>query len=214
MAQRRHLVIFARSPRLGRGKTRLARDIGQLAAWRFQRVMLGHTLRRLVADRRWQGWIATTPCRAGAWPSWYRTIPQGQGDLGTRLASVVRRLPPGPVVIVGCDLPDITQGDIAQAFTMLKGRQAVFGPALDGGFWLIGLTQEARRMDAFCGVRWSTERALADVVSNLGGRTIGFLGWRRDVDCSFDLATYPRWMMLTARPSRSELVRPSMATAP
>src|SRR5690348_8054304 len=51
---RRHLVLFVRAPRLGAGKRRLARDIGDVAALRFERAMLDLLVRRLGRDRRWR----------------------------------------------------------------------------------------------------------------------------------------------------------------
>ena len=86
-----HLVIFVRAPRLGTGKRRLARDLGAVAAWRFQRQMLARLRRRLAGDPRWTTWLAVTPDRAaferGLWPAGLRVMPQGSGDLGTRMSA-------------------------------------------------------------------------------------------------------------------------------
>jgi glycosyltransferase A (GT-A) superfamily protein (DUF2064 family) len=49
-------------------------------------------------------------------------LPQGRGDLGRRMVAVARKLPPGPVVIIGTDIPDIAANDVARAFREL-GRQ-------------------------------------------------------------------------------------------
>ena len=56
-----HLVVFVRAPRIGQVKTRLARDIGAVAAWGFYRRMLTRTIRPLTQDRRWLPWLAVTP---------------------------------------------------------------------------------------------------------------------------------------------------------
>ena len=61
---RRHLVLFLRAPGLGRGKRRLAAEIGDLAALRFERLMIAMLLRRLAGDRRWDLRIVVTPDRA------------------------------------------------------------------------------------------------------------------------------------------------------
>src|SRR5437763_482538 len=61
---RRHLILFVRAPAYGSGKRRLARDIGDLAALGFERLMLARVLRRLRRDRRWHLRIAVTPDRA------------------------------------------------------------------------------------------------------------------------------------------------------
>ena len=82
----------------------------------------------------------------------------------------MRRMPPGPVVVIGTDIPDIGPDHVEAAFRALGRREAVFGPADDGGYWLIGL-----RRRPFCPrltgpVRWSTAHARADTESLLGRR--------------------------------------------
>lgn len=191
----RHLVIFARHPRLGTGKKRLARDIGAVRALRFQRVMLAHTMRRLGRDGRWLTWLAVTPDRSGPWPRRFRVMPQGKGDLGRRMASVARALPPGPVVIIGSDIPGIKPAAIARAFRALGGNDAVFGPAADGGYWLAGLRRRPSFLDPFGAVRWSTEHALADTLANLAGKRIAMVDRLADVDDGPALSRHKRWEM-------------------
>jgi len=190
----RHLVIMAKAPRLGRVKTRLAAGIGPVAAWTFYRLILTGTVRRLAGDRRWSTWLAVAPDGAVAerawWPANTAVIGQGTGDLGARMQRVFERLSPGPVVIIGADIPGITCGHIAEAFQKLGRYDAVFGPAPDGGYWLIGLKRRPVVTQPFAGVRWSTEHALEDTLANLKGRRIGFLDTLDDVD---DQAAYERW---------------------
>lgn len=176
------LVIFARQPRLGTGKRRLARDIGTSAALGFQRAMLAQTLRRLAHDRRWIAYIAVTPDRSRPWPGRTAVLAQGGGDLGVRMARAARRLPPGPVVIVGCDIPGLTAAHVAAAFRKLGACDAVFGPATDGGYWLVGLRRRPRFIDPFPNVRWSTRHALADTLANLGDCRVGMAATLADVD--------------------------------
>ncbi|MDE2229451.1 MAG: TIGR04282 family arsenosugar biosynthesis glycosyltransferase [Alphaproteobacteria bacterium] len=198
MVLRRHLVIFARYPILGAGKRRLAHDVGAVQALRVQRVMLGHALRRL-ADRRWLLWLAVTPDRSGPWRARHRLVAQGSGNLGDRMTAVARRLPPGPVVIVGSDVPGIMGDDVARAFRALGNCDAVFGPAHDGGYWLIGLRRRPRFVDPFRNVRWSSPHALADTRRNLSGNAIALLNSRRDVDDGASLAWHRRWDRLNDR---------------
>src|SRR5712691_8079058 len=86
---RGHLVLFVRAPRLGTGKRRLARDIGAVAALRFERTMLGLLVRRLGRDRRWRLRLAVTPDRARhrarLWPPGVAIAGQGEGNLGDRM---------------------------------------------------------------------------------------------------------------------------------
>ena len=179
-AERRHLVIFARTPAFGVGKRRLAAGVGDLTALRFQRFMLADLQRRLGRDRRWRTWLALTPDRDSRGRA--DALPQGGGDLGQRLRALLRTLPPGPVVIIGSDTPGIRTTDIADAFQALGGADAVFGPAMDGGYWLIGLKRTPRRLDPFEGIRWSTPHALADTLANLAGRRVVRIRTMEDID--------------------------------
>ncbi len=189
-----HLVVFARAPRLGRVKSRLARDIGPLEALLFYRRNLEDLLRRLAGDPRWRCWIAVTPdADVHAWRLWppaATAVPQGQGDLGARMGRVMRCLPPGPVVIVGADIPDIGADHIAAAFRALGSNKAVFGPAFDGGYWLVGGQRRPRRLEMFENVRWSTSHALADTLANLADGDAAFLATLEDIDDSQALARF------------------------
>jgi uncharacterized protein len=169
----RHLVVFAKAPVLGRVKTRLARDIGALAALRFHRLTTAALLRRVAGDPRWRCWLALSPDRAASgpryWPSPATRLPQGSGDLGARMRRPFLALPPGPVVIIGSDIPGIVPGHLVAAFRALDKSHLVFGPATDGGYWLVG----ARRplpARLFAGVRWSSEHALADTLAGIPSR--------------------------------------------
>ncbi|MDP2213726.1 DUF2064 domain-containing protein [Phenylobacterium sp.] len=179
---RRHLVIFARQPRLGVGKRRLATDVGDLGALRFSRYALDRLWRELGVDPRWTLWVATSPDRPHDWVRLGRPLPQGPGDLGRRLRRVVCRLPPGPAVIIGADTPGVTRTDIARAFAALGPKAAVLGPAVDGGYWLIGLRRRPREPLPFAGVRWSSVHTLDDTLQALGDAPRALLQVREDVD--------------------------------
>ncbi len=189
-----HLVAFVKAPRLGRVKSRLARDIGAVAAWQVYRTTLQSVLRQLDGGGRWRKWIAVTPDSAIAetalWSCGWRPLPQGHGDLGMRMARVMRTLPPGPILIVGTDVPGIRSRHIAQAFRALGSHQAVFGPAHDGGYWLVGLRRRPRCPRIFTGVRWSTSAALADTAANLPPSDVALLECLQDIDTGADL---DRW---------------------
>jgi rSAM/selenodomain-associated transferase 1 len=182
MALSRHLVIFARLPRLGTGKRRLAAHVGPVEALRFQRWALSSLIRRLGRDPRWTTWLAVTPSQGGPWPAGIPVIAQPKGDLGLRMAGVASMLPPGPVLIVGSDIPDIRPRHIAAGFAALGNHDAVFGPALDGGYWLVGLKRRPRFINPFDGVRWSTRHALADTLANLKGYRSTLIDTLDDID--------------------------------
>jgi glycosyltransferase A (GT-A) superfamily protein (DUF2064 family) len=100
-------------------------------------------------------------------------------------------LPPGPVAIVGSDIPAIRPHHIAQAFAALGRHAYVFGPARDGGYWLIGARRRPRIPPGLlAGVRWSTGHALADSLATLPkGARVAYLEELEDVD---DGAAYRR----------------------
>jgi rSAM/selenodomain-associated transferase 1 len=182
---RRSLILFVREPRLGAGKKRLARDIGAVAALRFERLMLARSLRRLGRDRRWTLVLAVTPDRAAnRWRGQCHVVTQGRGDLGERMRRALAASPPGPAVLVGSDIPALTAAHIAAAFRLLGRHDAVFGPARDGGFWLVGARH---RMPDFGAVRWSSPHALQDTLANLPkSLSVGFAATLDDVDDGAD----------------------------
>ena len=185
------VVVMLKEPRVGRVKTRLGRDIGMVnATWWFR-----HQVRRLLReldDPRWQLVLAVAPDFAGlasrVWPAHLPRIAQGGGDLGARMARIMRTLPHGPLCIVGGDIPALRRVHIARAFKALGNHEAVFGPAPDGGYWLVGMKRIAPPPAAlFEGVRWSTKHALADSRTSMGSLRIAHVDTLQDVDTAADL---------------------------
>ncbi|MEP2532335.1 TIGR04282 family arsenosugar biosynthesis glycosyltransferase [Shimia sp.] len=182
---------MVKEPRPGRVKTRLGRDIGMVssAAWfRRQSAALLHRIR----DPRWHLVLAVSPDREGqlsrVWPGDLPRIPQGHGNLGDRMGRIMRNLPPGPACIIGADIPGIQTRHIADAFKALGAHEAVFGPANDGGYWLVGMKRAAPSSPSFLqNVRWSTEHALQDSLNTLPGRRVTTVATLSDVDTVTDL---------------------------
>jgi len=184
---RRTLVLFVRAPLLGTGKRRLARDVGDVAAVHFERSMIALLLRRLAKDGRWRLRIAVTPekaChRARHWSGGIEAVGQGEGDLGIRMRRALEIRVPGPVVLVGADIPALEARHVAAAFRILGNHDLVFGPAADGGFWLVGARYPRRLPPLFERVRWSNQHALADALAGLPPRiTVGYADRLEDVD--------------------------------
>jgi rSAM/selenodomain-associated transferase 1 len=181
------VVVFARAPRLGAVKRRLAREIGDRAALRFHAATLTWLVRALVADRRYRTVLAITPDRASfRLPVKVPRIPQGSGDLGIRMHRAFWRFPRGRVVLIGSDIPEARPHDVRAALRALGNAQAAFGPAADGGYWLVALSPR-RPAHPFASVRWSTEHALADTLANFTGQRIAMLRTLHDVDTAADL---------------------------
>ncbi|MGR3501996.1 TIGR04282 family arsenosugar biosynthesis glycosyltransferase [Pseudaestuariivita sp.] len=187
----RHLIVMVKEPRPGRVKTRLGKDIGMVsAAWWFRHQTRALLLR--LADPRWQLTLAVSPDTQGQtsriWPAHLPRLPQGTGTLGDRMARAFRSMPPGPVCIIGADIPGIRKRHIACAFKALGDHDATLGPAPDGGYWLIGLKRTRAVPAGFLeDVRWSTEHARADTIATLGPLTLTTIDTLRDVDTAADL---------------------------
>ena len=185
------LVIFVKEPQPGRVKTRLGAGIGMAAAANWFRAQSASLIRRLSNDPRWRTVLAVAPDRAvtsRVWPPLSERWPQGSGNLGDRMARALRRFGPGPVIIIGADIPGIEPRHIAQAIDALRSHDAVFGPAPDGGYWLVGLRGGQVPQGFMQGVRWSSEHTLSDTLKTLGpDARVAKLEELRDVDTVDDL---------------------------
>ncbi|HNS85429.1 MAG TPA: TIGR04282 family arsenosugar biosynthesis glycosyltransferase [Parvularculaceae bacterium] len=186
------LIIFAKAPVAGRVKTRLGADIGMARAAMLFRLMTAQTV-AAASNGPWRTMIAIDPPAAAAgygalWPQRFERLIQSNGDLGRRMADVFARAPRGPAIIIGADAPGVRAVHIRKAFGALAGHDAVFGPATDGGYWLIGLAGRRAASGLFDGVRWSSEHALADTIGGLpAGFGVAMIDRLRDMDDACDL---------------------------
>lgn len=187
------VIFFARAPRFGVGKRRLAAQIGRLAASRFYRSVLLTLLRRLSRGP-WRTTVAVAAPGDAIHPAFAGrsvTVQRGR-DLGARMAHALRTAPPGPVLVIGTDIPGIERRHLERAFRKLGRADAVFGPAPDGGYWLVGLTRRRPVPAGFMrAVRWSSAHALSDTIATLPQfYRVEMLETLEDVD---DAESYRRW---------------------
>jgi uncharacterized protein len=173
---------------MGLAKTRLARGVGVVAAWRTKRRLDAYTC-RVARSAGWETLLAVAPQKdlkaqfRDVWPSGLRRIGQGQGDLGQRMARALVAFGRAPVCIIGSDLPDLRRLDLVQAFKALKRADVVLGPATDGGYWLIGMAPRAARRARLVPVRWSSSYTLSDTLACLPSNwRVSFLRELEDVD--------------------------------
>jgi len=198
----RGLIIFARQPLPGRVKTRLARDVGLQAATELYTAMLEDVLERaarLNGTRLlvfWEQESGVVPDHPGS-PR-LEMFRQSCGTLGERMANALTAAFTGGIrtcCIIGSDSPDLPLEYIEQAFLILEKEQAdvVFGPAADGGYYLVGMKRLWNRL--FEGVVWGGGDVLktsCERAGELGLRTAQLPGWY-DLDTVDDL----RRLMLT-----------------
>lgn len=189
----RRLVIMVKEPVAGRVKTRLGRDIGVAHATRFYRQTLAAVTARLARDPRWRTLLSVAPATAVASRSLPHGVPrlaQQNGDIGDRMQAIFDVSGAGPVVVIGTDIPAVRPSHIADAFRALGDNDIVFGPATDGGFWLIGMRRTPRVVNAFHDVRWSTEYTLQDCLNGLNRAPsirVATIATLRDADERADL---------------------------
>ena len=123
---------------------------------------------------------------------------QRDGELGEKLTHCfAQAFAKGSdrVVIIGSDCPYVSEADIAAAFTALTDHDVVIGPALDGGYWLIGLTKP--RPALFKAINWSTETVLAETLTQAKSANLSVHRLRElsDVDNVIDLMRFHEWSL-------------------
>ncbi len=199
IAQER-LIIFTRYPEPGKTKTRLIPALGAEKAAALQRQMTEYTLtqvrelqkeRLITAEVRFAGGDRTL--MVGWLGSDLIYKPQGEGDLGTRMArslSLACQDNVDSVVIIGTDCPGLNAQLMAKAFKQLHAQDLVLGPALDGGYYLLGLRYFIPEL--FIGINWGTAEVLqqtVDIATQLN-LSVAYLPQLADVDRPEDL---PIW---------------------
>jgi rSAM/selenodomain-associated transferase 1 len=191
------IAVFARAPQPGRVKTRLARKIGDTAAAEFYAAMLRDCLAVAQSAARRLGdcevFVAHTPDDAFApgphslAPFWNGArLPQGGGDLSERMRQVLNQLHARGArrdILLGSDTPDLPADFIMRALACLTEADLVFGPARDGGFYLIGANAPPLE-ELFKAVNWSAPDTLERTLANARrlGLSVSLLAQWDDVD--------------------------------
>ncbi|MGQ0713053.1 MAG: TIGR04282 family arsenosugar biosynthesis glycosyltransferase [Gemmatimonadaceae bacterium] len=194
MNHRNALVIFARAPEPGQVKTRIAAELGAMAAVEIYRTLATRVISAALAGTSYRVTVAYSPrdgesvVRAWLGPS-PALRPQCDGDLGARMACAVGdELARGAerVIVIGTDCPEVTPAVIEDAFARLERSDVVLGPAADGGYYLIGMSRLHRAL--FDDVPWSSPDTLRVTRerARASGLRVELLGELRDVDTASD----------------------------
>ncbi|MFJ2034055.1 TIGR04282 family arsenosugar biosynthesis glycosyltransferase [Streptosporangium sp. NPDC087985] len=183
------VLVIAKEPVAGRVKTRLSPPFTPGQSARLAAAALEDTLHAVAATPVKHRVLALDGL-PGSWlPNGFTVIPQRGDGLDERLASAfadAHRLNPVPTLLIGMDTPQVTPDLLQAAAGALAGHDAVFGPATDGGFWLLGL----RRPDPalLLGVPMSHSRTGAAQLERLttAGLSVATLPHLNDIDTTED----------------------------
>ena len=190
MSEKRLLIVFVKNAILGTAKTRLARTIGNEAAFEVYKHLMQITEQATLGVKDCDVHIYFSsekdPTR---WNNFQQYVQEG-ADLGERMSGAFKTgFEQGyqQIVGVGSDLPDLTSNIIQKGLTELNSHEAVFGPAEDGGYYLIGMRS---MLDCiFENKPWSTETLLDVTLDELKskGHSVGKIETLNDVDTEEDL---------------------------
>lgn len=196
------VLLFVRYPEKGRVKTRLETHLDQDKIL----ILYRHFVEDILATLEKSGYPITicylpiekkTQMRAWLGPaSAYQ--PQTGEDLGKRMGNAfvqafTETTPPvDQAILIGSDLPDLDPGILDQAFDALSQKDAVLGPALDGGYYLIGFNRHSFIKEAFIGISWGTGRVLTETrhMIEAAGLRVHLLPEWRDIDTFEDLESF------------------------
>lgn len=186
-----HLLILAKEPLPGRAKTRLIPRFGLEGAAALARAALADTFDAASGCGADRVVVAFDGDPTGIVPPSFEVVPQSGGDLSARLGAAWSRIG-GPGFQIGMDTPQLTPADLDGALAELAGRDAVFGPASDGGWWGIGFQDPPR--GAFAGIPTSRPDTGARQLDRLVGLGLAtsVLATHRDVDEPGDVEAVAR----------------------
>jgi len=201
VGEREAIAVFAKYPEPGRAKTRLIPALGAAGAAALHDEMVRHTLAsvgELLSVRDVEARVYSAGADPDAFARYFGTnilcVSQSDGDLGQRMhtafAEVLRAST--AAVIIGTDCPDVSPGLLGMAFDSLRASDVVLGPALDGGYYLIGLRRPVPGL--FENMDWSTATVLSKTLERAAalGLTVQLLPTLNDVDEPVDLAVWER----------------------
>ena len=183
------VIVFVKNIKLGKVKTRLAKTIGNQGAFEVYSELVNVTenaTKNLPSDIHiyFSDTVVETK-----WEGFYKTIQEGN-DLGERMKNAFKNgFNDGynKIVLIGSDLPDINRKHIEVALKSLKNNDLVFGPAEDGGYYLIGMNKMYDFV--FENKPWSQSNLLKETTIELNSKNIKFttLVTLNDIDIFEDL---------------------------
>lgn len=189
------IIIFARNPKLGKVKTRLAKTIGDFAALETYKILMKHTAN--VVEKSNAEKIVFYSEYIDNNDVWAKIkckkVKQSEGDLGEKMQTAFEyafELGHKKIVIIGSDVYSLKTEHIDSAFTQLETHDVVIGPAHDGGYYLLGLNFIIPEL--FEQKKWGTSSVLENTLANLNELNVTLLEPLNDIDTYEDLKKEPQ----------------------
>ena len=192
------LIVFVKNVELGRVKTRLAATIGDDAALLIYKTLLSITREAVqgvdpdlhiyysnyIEKNKWVNSKSFVQCGNNLGEKMYNAFTTGFEQNYEEL------------VLIGSDLPTLSKSILSNAFQQLRNTEVVFGPAQDGGYYLIGMTKMYASI--FQNKSWSTSTLLNETLAELKSHNlnIGILETLNDIDTFEDLEQFPELLKL------------------
>jgi uncharacterized protein len=212
------VLVVAKAPLPGRAKTRLVPPLSAEQAADLQRALLLDTLDSCRAEGAKPAVLCpgeeAAALREAIGPGTRLVAQEGRGLADALRLGMRRHLQRGPVAIVSSDVPGLPPGSLGDAFGALAdGADVVLGPALDGGYWLIGMSRHHN--EPFVDIPWSTTSVYATTRARCeeAGLEVREVAAWNDVDTAVDLAALARSVHLPAARTAAFLRRLSHAGA-
>ncbi|HOD36371.1 MAG TPA: TIGR04282 family arsenosugar biosynthesis glycosyltransferase [Syntrophales bacterium] len=194
--QQKAIIVFIRSPGGARVKSRLAESIGDERAQVLYRFFVEDLLDTVVRqDARLRVYYEPSDAKEDI-ARWlgdgYALFPQRDEDLGAKMRQAFEEtFEQGyhSALLIGSDVPDLPDDVFREGFGALPGHDAVLGPSMDGGYYLVGFRDETFRPEIFEGIPWSTNMVFQktlEIFISLGDAVHILPVWR-DIDVVEDL---------------------------
>jgi len=195
----RRVLLFVRAPELGKVKTRLEKKLDAGTVLRLYRCFVQDIMKTLTTGGHGILIFFTPPQKGLAVQVWLgETIPvqaQTGKTLGDRMRNAfsdVFTTGVDQAVLIGSDLPDFDNRTMDASFEFLNKKDLVIGPAVDGGYYLIGLRKNAFNNDLFSDIDWGTASVFRQTMGKIhtAGLNYHVLPSRQDIDTHDDLEAF------------------------
>ncbi|MFA7274487.1 MAG: TIGR04282 family arsenosugar biosynthesis glycosyltransferase [Crocinitomicaceae bacterium] len=192
------LIIFQKNPEQGKVKTRLAATVGDENALRIYSILVDktHQLVEAIVAKKYL-FFSDFIEKEVKWAPYDKKVQKGS-DLGLRMFNAIAEVKAEGaerIVVIGTDCYDLSVDILEEAFVALETNDYCIGPALDGGYYLIGTTQPDEVV--FLNKKWSTETVCEEAKDSIlkAGKKVTILPILSDVDYEEDLKTLREFLV-------------------